>query len=365
MQSSGFTGGLLDRYLANGWYRMGTRMFTCRYNFYDWGFLSTVWTRLPLADHAYPRSTRKVMRRAAARFRHEVHPARAGAEEERVYVAYRDTKPYDLAEDAASYLEYDPQAPFTTYQTSVYDGDTLVAFSYFDLGKAAVQSLTGFYDPAYDKYSLGLYTLTLEVDWCKARGYDFHYAGYIVPDNDIFEYKRRTGRLEFYNDVLRLWLPIELLQRDQLPDEVQRDALSNYHELYTALGVDFEMRMRPQFFIGITQQDLAWLRREQLPYALTDGRANRRPFWACHFYSYNFKRYFSLLCTTHAFSHEAIHLPDALRSRAPSRSKRYEFIGSGMAVRLLHYTTRPYTARDMKLVWDAVERENAAHYRGQ
>ena len=359
MKSHGYNGQLLDRYLASGWYRMGTRMFTTTYNFYDWGFLSTVWTRLPLAGHAFPKRTRKLVRRNAGAFRYEVHRARADAAEEEVFARYCADKAYDLLDTAGEYLHSAPSSPFDTWQCSVYDvaSGGLVAFSYFDLGAEAIQSVAGFYDPAYARHSLGLYTLCLEVVWAKANGFAFHYAGYIVPGNDIFEYKRRVGALEAFDERRKVWFPLADLAASDLPDVRQRAALRHYDKLFASLRMSYTVRLRPRYAVSIGQQDLSWLRREQLPFCITEARANRRPYWACHFYSYFRARYFSLLCTSKAFGHERLQVPPELRT-AHAPSKRFEHLGSGMTVRLLHETKAPYTAADLEHVWAGVALAN-------
>ena len=361
MVNTGFTGSLLDRYLANGWYRMGARMFTCRYNFYDWGFLTTVWTRLPLAGYAPGKRVRKLLRRNARDLRYEVHPARAEAAEEAVFARYSASKTYDLHGEAADYLRHNPDSPFDTWQVSVYAGERLVAFSYFDLGRYAAQSVCGFYLPEAERYSPGLYTLVLEAEYCRDRGMHYHYAGYIVPGNDIFEYKRRVGPLEAFDDLLRVWYPIEKLNEEALPDAQQRMALLAYDELMDEVGLGYTVRMRPQYFVSIAQQDLHWLRREQLPFCVTEAFSNRRPYWACHFYSFNRRRFFSLLCTSHAYEQEHEQVPQRMRQRPP-RSKRFEHLGSGVAVRLLHSTRRPYKRADLERVWAQVAEANEAAY---
>jgi len=357
MVPKGFTGKLLDRYLASGWYRMGTRMFTCRYNFYPWGFLTTVWTRLPLKDHTPSKRIRKILRRNAERFTIEVHRARAERAEEEVFQRYLLEKDYDLHETAASYLRADPDAPFDTWQVSVFDQDKLVAFSYFDLGTLSVQSLCGFFDPAYKAFSMGLYTLALEVEQCKAWGLMYHYSGYLVPGNDIFEYKRRVGPLEAFDDVSQMWYPLEEMKNADLPDAHMRRAMVEYDKLFSQLNISYSLRLQPKYYIGVSQQSLQWLRREQLPFCITEPRANRRPYWACHFYSYNYSRYFSILCTTHAYETESIGLPKALLTKA-NPSDSYEHIGSGVAVRLLHQSQQPYTAADLEHIWNAVDEAN-------
>lgn len=357
MVSKGFTGKLLDRYLASGWYRMGTRMFTCRYNFYPWGFLTTVWTRLPLEDHTVSKRIRKLLRRNGERFTIEVHKARAEEAEEEVFLRYTLEKDYDLHDTAASYLRADADAPFDTWQISVYDGETLVAFSYFDLGMTSVQSLCGFFDPSYKAFSLGLYTMALEVEQCKAWGLDYHYAGYVVPGNDIFEYKRRVGELEAFDDVSQLWYPLSEMDAADLPDAHMRNAMKEYDKLFSQVNLSYSLRLQPKYYIGVSQQSLQWLRREQLPFCITEYKSNRRPYWACHFYSFNYKRYFSILCTTHAYETESVGLPRNFMPR-PDKHHTYDHIGSGVAVRLLHQSQDPYTAADLEHVWRAVEEAN-------
>ena len=348
MINTGFTGKLLDRYLASGWYRMGPRMFTCRYNFYPNGFLTTVWTRLPLAGHAAPKRIRKLLRRNGARFRVEVHRARARAAEELVFRAYRATKDYDLHRTAAHYLRHDPEVPFETWQISVFDGDRLAAFSYFDRGEAALQSVCGYYDPTYERFSPGLYTMALEVEQAREWGMDYHYAGYIVPGNDIFEYKRRVGALEAFDDVAREWFPLTDLEPAELPDAVQRAALLEYDGLYRGLGRGYGLRFRPSIQIPFGREGLSWLRREQLPFCIVDDASIHQPFWAAHFYSFNHRRYFSLLCTNP--SAEALDPAAVAQQLDP---------GTGVAVECIQYSPQPFTERHLERARQAVARANA------
>ncbi len=366
MVNAGFTGKLLDRYLASGWYRMGPRMFTCRYNFYATGFLTTVWTRLPLAGHTFPKRVRKLIRRCEARFTYAVHPARATDAEEAVFAAYRATKDYDLHHSAASYLRHDPDVPFDTYQVSVFDGDRLIAFSYFDRGAASVQSVCGYYDPAYAHYSLGLYTLTAEVTQAKGWGMAYHYAGYLVPGNDVFEYKRRVGALEAFDDVARTWYPLAEMDPGELPDAVQRAALVEYDALYRGAGKSYGLRFKPSIQISFGRSGMSWLRREQFPFCVVDVDSIGDTYWACHFYSYNYGRYFTLLCT-HA--HEFETEPGPGRYLAPGGGgdpgserpfglfDRYD-PGTGVALECLYYSSYPYTPADLARLRAVVARTN-------
>ncbi len=342
---------------------MGTRMFTCRYNFYDWGFLSTVWTRLPLEDHAFPKRTAKLIRRNGRVLKHVLHPARCTAAEERLFQAYRRHKTYDLHESAADYLRQDPDAPFDTWQISVFEGDKLVAFSYFDRGNNSLQSVCGFYDPDYSQRSLGLYTLTLEVLAAKRWGMQFHYAGYLVPGNRIFEYKRRAGGLQCFDDTHRRWYPIDELDASQLPDAIMRQALLAYDAVLREARIPYTIQLRPNYFISVAQPELRWIRREQLPFCIADKRSTQQPFWACHFYSYNFSRYFSLLCTNNHLNSDPSYEPNLDLDLGMNHNLDLQTDGpaprnGGIGVRVLHQSKRPFSRTDFERIWEEVTQIN-------
>ncbi len=358
MVNIGFTGKLLDRYLASGWYRMGSRMFTCRYNFYPTGFLTTVWTRLPLAGHEFPKRVAKGMRRNDARFTHRIHPAQATDAEEAVFAAYRTSKDYDLHNSAAYYLRHDPDVPFDTYQVSVFDEGKLVAFSYFDRGAAAVQSVCGYYDPRYASHSLGLYTMTLEIGQAKAWGMAYHYAGYLVPGNEAFEYKRKVGALEAFDDVARTWYPLAEMDSAELPDALQRSALLEYDGLYRRGGEPYGLRFRPSIQIPFGRSGMSWLRREQFPFCVVDADLAEEPFWACHLYSFNYGRYFSVL-VTHAHETEAESLDATMADVGLIDLGNYRDLGTGVAVECLHYSPHPYTSQELQRIREAVRLANA------
>ncbi len=360
----GFTGKLLDRYLADGWYRMGARMFTCRYNFYPNGFLTTVWTRLPLAEHQFPKSIAKLLRRNAQKFTTVIHPARALEAEERVFSAYSASRNYDLHSNAAHYITHDRDAPFDTWQVSVYDQETLIGFAYFDRGRLAMQSVSCFFLPEYSKYSIGLYTLALEVEQAKRWGMAYHYSGYIVPGNDTFEYKRRMGDLEAYDDVERSWYPISYLDPAELPDAMMRSALLEYDALYRSVELSYGLSFRPSLQIPFGRDGLSWLRREQLPFCLVDESIAHLPYWACHLYSFNFRRYFTLLCTHHPDEQDSLDVRYANAPALESLNWRQRLDrwnpGRGQVVKCIQYSAKPFSALELHQAAVVVAEANAA-----
>lgn len=110
-----------------------------------------------------------------------------------------------------------PGDRFDTWEVSIRDGGRLVGYSIFDIGRDSIESIVGIYDPDYRRHGLGVATLFAEIDWGAAAGFSWHYAGYIVPGVDAFEYKRDVGHLEFWDAEAELWRPIAALDEAALP----------------------------------------------------------------------------------------------------------------------------------------------------
>ncbi|MEK7257118.1 MAG: GNAT family N-acetyltransferase, partial [Bacteroidota bacterium] len=109
---------------------------------------------------------------------------------------------------------------FSSYEIAVYDGDKLVAFSFFDVGKSSLASIKGVYDHEYAKHSLGLYTMLKEIQFGLELGFQYFYPGYIVPGYPRFDYKLRVGgqeELEFFNVKSGGWQPFTSFSRENIP----------------------------------------------------------------------------------------------------------------------------------------------------
>ena len=57
------------------------------------------------------------------------------------------------------------QLALDTREVKIYDGDKLAAFSFFDKGQRSMYSKQGIYDPAYHQFSLGFFTMLVEIQY--------------------------------------------------------------------------------------------------------------------------------------------------------------------------------------------------------
>jgi len=215
-----------DNFLAEGWYPMGQTIFTTHFLCFFQQFYSAIWIRLPLQGYQYSKSLRKIIRRNNERFRCAIRQAVLTDEKEALYQKYRHTFAGNLPKTLREcHFDYGDDNIYDIREVTVYDGQRLIACSYFHLGHRGAASIQGFYDPNYGSYSLGLYTMLEEIRYCMASGIDFFYPGYVVPGYQRFDYKLRIGQVEYYELRNREWFPYHTLKEENLPLTVMENRL--------------------------------------------------------------------------------------------------------------------------------------------
>ncbi|PHI20031.1 arginine-tRNA-protein transferase [Lewinellaceae bacterium SD302] len=240
----------LDRYLARGWYRMGSNIFTTHFLCFQQQLFSAIWLRLDLETFRFSKSQRKLMRRNALKFEHQVNYRCFTQEKEILYSRYAADFNGRLSSTLRDNLEdYDQESIYNTYEVNIRDRESreLVAASYFDLGNNSVASILGIYEPGYKAHSLGYYTMLLEIAYCLENGFRYYYPGYVVPGYDRFDYKLRIGPCDFYDLPTSSWRPWIDFSPEIGPVEVQRDALSGLQSSIAEFGKESELCIYPLF----------------------------------------------------------------------------------------------------------------------
>ncbi len=239
---------MLDTYLEQGWFRMGQMIFTCYFLCFQHTLYSAVWTRLPLKGHAFGKRQRKLLRSNEKRFRTLIRPAIFDDEKEILYQKHRQRFEGFVAHNLRDSLFGDSTHNiYDTYEVSVFDGDQLIAVSFFDMGAESLASIMGLFDPEYARFSLGIYTMLVEVMFGMQKGKQFYYPGYIVPGYDKFEYKRRVGALEYFDIWQRHWAAYPLLDRSQLPAEQLTKALKKVQSKLLVNNVQADITLYPLY----------------------------------------------------------------------------------------------------------------------
>ncbi len=233
----------LDAYLSKGWYRMGQAIFTTHFLCFGEEFYSAIWIRLSLENYTFKKSLRKILGRAKNRFTTHFQKAVIDEEREALYQKYRYHFKGVLAPNLTdSLLDGEEINLFNTYELTVYDGDKLIALSYFDLGKESAASIIGIYDPEYHSFSLGIYTMLKEIEYCQSQQLKYYYPGYVVPGYDRFDYKLRIGDVSYYDLSCRKWLPYHELEEKNIPILAMKQQLGQLQQLLKA-GNMFSQRL--------------------------------------------------------------------------------------------------------------------------
>ena len=242
----------LDRFLASGWYRIGPTLMTCRCLVFSGVLRSSVWTRLPLEDFRFKKSLRKLMSKNGRRFRITCGAYTIDAQREALYQRYRVTVHGERSPSLRDFLFGDTSThAFDTREIAIWDGETLVAFSWFDEGLQSLQSLIGVYDPDYRQHSLGFYSMLLEIEYGLRTGKTFHYAGYVLPGDSSMDYKLRVGDLEFLDQDTRTWRPWSEVDQYALPTTRLENALARVVDRLQSYGIPSTVRPYPWFDAGV------------------------------------------------------------------------------------------------------------------
>lgn len=240
----------LDRYLARGWYRMGSNIFTTHFLCFQQQMFSAIWLRLDLKDFSFSKRQRKLMRRNEKLFSHQVAYRHFSQEKDILYSRYAADFDGRLSVSLRDNLEdYDQESIYNTYEVNIRDKNTkeLVGASYFDLGSNSVASILGIYEPELKAHSLGYYTMLLEMQYCLDNGFRYYYPGYIVPGYQRFDYKLRIGNCDYYDLASGNWLPWDDFKVEDGPVEQQKNALSDLRSSMLEKGKECELCIYPLF----------------------------------------------------------------------------------------------------------------------
>lgn len=272
----------MDELLNNGWYRQDRHVSTTIGRMVDRQWKPIVFVRIALKDLVWKKKLRKRMRTNLNLFEVHIRPFVPRVELDQLWYTYK-TKVHNwrrvvpLADHLSKGL---PPDAFNTFELCVRYNGQLVAFSIFDKGEKSIASLEAAYDVNFKKYSLGIFTMLQEIEYCKEENMDYYYPGFYPKDSPMFDYKLRPGNVEFYDSRLgkwrkwesfdeKDWLLIEVLEKLQMVQhEVEKvftcrlKAFNHFaypNEKPTPLSYNFLLELRNiGNFLGNPPYKVAW-----------------------------------------------------------------------------------------------------------
>lgn len=240
----------LDRYLSGGWFRSGPSLFRTQVLCLEGGVFPVVNIRTPLEGYTFSKSLRKILRKNDERFRVEVGMASVDAAKESLYAQHKHRFKGFIFETLEEFLFSGEIGDlFDTWEVRVYDQLELIAVSYFDRGKGSLASLLGLFHPAYESFSVGLYTMLKEVQYGIEAGFKFYYPGYILKDFSGFDYKLRLGHQQYYNWKGK-WRKMDRLSEELFALDKIQYSIENVLTHLDALGIHYQVLYYPFFAMG-------------------------------------------------------------------------------------------------------------------
>lgn len=213
---------------------------------------STVNIRLRLKDYQFKKRLRKTLNRNNRKFRSIIKRASLNEAKERLYRGQKHRFKGFIFDSLHQFFFANlEESVFDTYEVCVYDGDKLIAVSFFDQGKSSLASILGLYDQDYEKSSLGLYTMLLEVDYALDTNRKYYYPGYVLDRPSVFDYKLRLGEeyMEYYNWKGK-WKAWDRLNKEKLLVHDLKEKMEELETCLQAFHIDYQKILYPLFSIG-------------------------------------------------------------------------------------------------------------------
>ncbi len=261
-----------DQFLASGWFRGSVMLYKMDLLCLEDDLYSVINIRLKIEKHELKRSLKKIERKGKDRFKVEIAPVKLTRDKEDLYAIQKKKFQGFIHKSLHDFLYSGfRNTVFDTYEVCVYDDEKLVASSYFDLGEKSLASLLCIYDPEYSSYSLGIFTMLIELEFAKNNGFKWYYPGYILNEDRGFDYKLRLGDFEYYNSNKRWSHYSHFNPKEVLSYQVNQRNKNLEHEL-TKNGIRYKKWLYPYFGIGyMNMWDVSFLK---LPVLMELSRNN-------------------------------------------------------------------------------------------
>lgn len=204
---------VFDRYMEQGWRLLGYTIIRHNFAVCRSQMCGTIPLRIRLKDFRFSKSQRQLLRRNAE-LSVEYGPIKLTPEHDALFQVhseqrFTERRPELLATFIGAKAHIEPVTG-TSFTVRMPDGQ-IGAYSFMHIGRQAVSGTYCFFHPDYSKFSLGTYTLLLELQKSLELNMEYYYPGYCYDVPSQFDYKLNFNALEAYNWKTGAWEPRERL----------------------------------------------------------------------------------------------------------------------------------------------------------
>lgn len=242
----------LDRYLASGYFRTGNYLLRTRVLYYDNQILNTLHIRIRLAKHILPKRLNKLLQKNNRLFSWNIKPFCITEEKEKLYQMHRKRFSSNTSPSLSAYMfDHFNKNLFETYEINIYRNNQLIGYSIFDKGQVSMASILGIFHPDYAAYSIGMYTMLLEIEFAKTEGYKYYYPGYVAYEPSKFNYKLRLSDVfDYYDWYSKRWMSFSKKDTRIKVNDYFEQQLNHAKVWLDELGIAYDECFYPYFYMG-------------------------------------------------------------------------------------------------------------------
>lgn len=199
----------MDRLWAAGWRHFGRYFFRYSSQTDEQGATQTITPlRIDLASCSFTKSQRRVLTKNAD-LRHDIAPAVLDDDLRALFQRHKQRFTHNIPDDLETFLGPDPATgPCECRMLRVFEGDRLIAASFFDMGQSAASSVYGLFEPTESQRSLGIFTMLLEIQHCCESGLHWLYPGYATHEPSAYDYKKQFRGIAALDWRTGEWSPL-------------------------------------------------------------------------------------------------------------------------------------------------------------
>lgn len=234
----------LDDYLAAGWYRQGQGLFTTYSTISRKILMAAPWIRVDSSKYSLSKNLRRLKSKNQKAITYHIGKAVITPHREEMFRRFRTYfkgEFYESLQSALFCYSSQPGTIYDSYEVTFYQNGKMIGFSYFDVGNNSIASIINIYAREAMKYSLGMYSILLQIEWCEKNGKQFYYPGYAMPENPRFDYKLRIQGVDYLEQATGEWKPWEDFKLKETPLYEYRDAIVRARDRFYGLDLGWRV----------------------------------------------------------------------------------------------------------------------------
>jgi leucyl-tRNA---protein transferase len=189
----------MDFLLAEGWRNFGTHFFRHNVGMFRGDFRRVLPLRIRLSNFVLSKSQRRNLAKNKD-LQVIVRPVLIDEEKQLLFDRHKTRFEEGIPESIYTFISKTPATvPSESLELCVYEGEKLLAVSFFNVGIEATSGIYAMFEPTETKRGLGIFTMLLEIYYAMNNDKSFYYQGYAYEGNSFYDYKKRFSSLEMYD----------------------------------------------------------------------------------------------------------------------------------------------------------------------